>query len=136
MSILFAAFAGIAVLMGAVSLFRPHVGLFFVDAARRTPGNGVRFWLLAAMLFWGAFRLCNLAGIHALELVVIFALAVLASKFCRHSLFLPALRKKRSLSAHSVIGLALGLAFHPYLRGNMEHIVQEYKWKFLVVLVP
>ena len=136
MSLLFLALAVLAVLMGAVSLFRPQFGLFFADAARRTPSHGIRFWLLPAMLFWGAFRLLHTADIHALELVVIFALVAFASKFCRRSLFLPALRRKRSLSAHSVIGFALGLAFHPFLRGNMDLIVQEYKWKFLVVLVP
>jgi hypothetical protein len=88
------------------------------------------------MAFWGAFRLSHTSDIHALELVVLFALAVLASEFCRRSLLLPALRKKRSLSAHSVIGFALGLAFQPFLRGNIDHIVQEYKWKFIVVLLP
>ena len=136
MSILLPALSILAALMGAVSFFRPDLGLFFVDPARRTPGNGIRFWLLLAMVFWGAFRLLHISDIHAIELVVIFTLAVFASKFCRRSLILPALRRKRSLSAHSVVGFALGLAFHPYLQGNMDRIVQEYKWKFIVVLVP
>jgi len=136
MAIVFLALTGLSVCMGVLSVFQPRFGLFFVGDARRTPGNGVRFWLLPAMLFWGCFRLLHSADIHALELVVIFALVVCASKFCRHSFLLPALRKKRALSAHSVVGFALGLAFHPYLRGNMDLIVQEYKWKFLVVLIP
>jgi hypothetical protein len=136
MSMLLLALSGLSALMGAVSFFRPGIGLFFVDPARRTPGNGVRFWLLLAMLFWGSFRLFHITDIHAIELIVIFALAVFASKFCRRSLVLPALRRKRSLSAHSVVGFALGLAFHPFLQGNMVRIVQQYEWKFLVVLVP
>ena len=136
MSMLLLALSGLSAFMGAVSLFRPRLGLFFAEPARRTPGNGVRFWLLLAVVFWGSFRLFHIADIHAIELVAIFTLAVLASKFCRRSLILPALRRKRSLSAHSVVGFALGLAFHPFLQGNMDRIVQEYKWKFIVVLVP
>ena len=136
MSTLLLVLSGFSALMGVLSFFRPRYGLFFIDPARRTPGKGVRFWLFIDMLFWGAFRLFYNPNIHVFELSAVFALAVLASDFCRRSLSLPALRKKKSLYAHGVIGCLFGLAMQPFLQGNMDHIVQEYKWKFIVILIP
>jgi small neutral amino acid transporter SnatA (MarC family) len=61
---------------------------------------------------------------------------VFAFGFCRRSLFLPALRKEKTLYAYGVIGIAFGFALRPFLQGNMDHIVHEYKWKLIVILIP
>ena len=128
------ALSGLAMLMGVVSIFQPRFSPFFTASARQ--GHGARFWFLLALIFWGSYRLFYDADIHMLELAAIFAMAVLASSFCRRSLFLPALRKEKTLYAYGVIGVAFGFALRPFLHGNMDHIVHEYKWKLIVILIP
>ena len=128
------ALSGLAMLMGVVSIFQPRFSPFFTASARQ--GHGARFWFLLALIFWGSYRLFYDADIHMLELAAIFAMAVLASSFCRRSLFLPALRKEKTLYAYGVIGIAFGFALRPFLQGNMDHIVHEYKWKLIVILIP
>jgi hypothetical protein len=88
------------------------------------------------MIFWVSFRLFYTADIHMIELVAIFVLVMLTSKFFRQSLILPALRKSKSIYAHGVIGLLFGSVLYPFLTSNMDSVVREYKWKFIVILIP
>jgi hypothetical protein len=133
MSTLLLALSGLAMLVGVVSIFQPRFRPFFTLSAH---GLGARFWLLLSLVFWGSYRLFYDADIHALELIAIFTLAVIASRFCRRALLLPALRKEKTLYAYGVIGIAFGFALRPFLQGNMDHIVHEYKWKLIVILIP
>ena len=134
MSTLLLLLTGLTMLMGVVSIFQSRYSLFFAASARRE--LGARSWLLLSLIFWGSYRLFYDADIHPLELGAIFALAVIASKFCRRSLLLPALRKEKTLYAYGVIGVAFGFALRPFLQGNMDYIVHEYKWKLIVILIP
>ncbi|MDR2695960.1 MAG: hypothetical protein LBC79_06235 [Deltaproteobacteria bacterium] len=137
MSALLVTLAGLSMLMGVVSLVQPRFHVFFTASTRQGRRNGgARFWFSLSVVFWGAFRLFYDAGIHALELAAMFALAVYTSGFCRQSLFLPALRKKKSLYAYGVIGFASGFVLRPFLQGNLDAIAHEYKWKLIVILLP